>query len=225
MGRKTIELGVIVAVVAVAVIMFGKTGPTPEPSPSPAATETTLVPLEGKTGIPELTEEVLVLVKTDAGPFTLVLYPQAGPRAVERFLQLVDLGFYNNTPVSRVVENFVVQFGINSKMADWKDKHFEDDESFFQMRPGTLAFAKAGPNTNSTQVFINLATNNQLAEPSLNFSVFGQVVEGMEVVEKFRQVGEPGIGLDQSKLWVDTDNYLNSLESKPTMIQSMARLN
>ena len=95
---------------------------------------------------------------------------------------------------------FVVQFGINSEMAEWKDKSFKDDPSLFQLTPGTIAFAKAGLDTNSTQVFINLRTNNQLADPSMNFTTFGRVTEGWEVVQGFRQVGDASMGLDQATL-------------------------
>ncbi len=240
MGRRTLELGIILAAVAVAVVVFKKTGPPPEPAPSPAAVTTpvarstpeaqaspqvhplpiTLTPLAGKDA-PVLTRAVTVAVKTDAGDFRLMLYPEAAPNSVERFLELVEVGFYDNTPVSRVVDDFVAQFGINSKMSTWKKNTFKDDESFFQLLPGTICFAKAGPNTNSTQVFINLVENNRLADPSMNFSAFGQVVEGMETVEKFRRVGEPSMGLDQNKLWADTKGHLATLPEQPTMILSM----
>ncbi|HEX5048311.1 MAG TPA: peptidylprolyl isomerase, partial [Gammaproteobacteria bacterium] len=83
---------------------------------------------------------------------------------------------------------------------------------------GTLAFAKAGPNTNSTQVFINYAENNRLADPQYNFTVFAKVVSGMDVVDKFAQVGDPSGGLDQNRLWNDGAAYLASLKTKPTMI-------
>ena len=76
----------------------------------------------------------------------------------------------------------------------------------------------AQPNTNATQVFINYRENNRLADPQFNFTTFGKVVSGMDVVDKFVQVGDPSGGLDQGRLWADGGNYLASLPVKPTMI-------
>ena len=80
------------------------------------------------------------------------------------------------------------------------------------------ACAKAGIDNNSTQVFINYAENNRLAVRMYNFTTFGKVVSGMELVDMFVEVGEPGMGLDQERLWLDGGAYLESLELKPTMI-------
>ena len=73
----------------------------------------------------------------------------------------------------------------------------------------------------STAVFINYVENNRLAARNYNFTAFGKVVEGMDVVDKFAEVGEPGMGLDQDRLWNDGDAYLKELTAKPTMILSV----
>lgn len=196
----------------------------PAAAPAPAAQAMQLTPLAGKEGsVPALTEVTRVLFETTAGDVVIEVYPQAAPNAARRFLELVGSGYYDDTPISRVVAGFVAQFGIN-----WRDPHrgyenraFNDDPSLFQLERGTLAFAKAGrPNTASTQVFINYRENNRLAEPqpSLSFWTFGKVVEGMDVVDRFVQVGDPSGGLDQGRLWADGGNYLESLPVKPTMI-------
>lgn len=208
-----------------------------EPSPSdvgraPAGTQSflsdgvpiehSLVPLPGRDDTaPVLTRSVRVLLETTAGDVIIEVYPEAAPNAAERFVTLIESGYYDATPVSRVVPGFVAQFGINWRAAhrSWRDRPFDDDPTFFALDPGTLAFAKAGPNTNSTQVFINLAQNNRLATPQYgSFTVFGKVVDGLDVVERFVQVGDPSGGLDQGRLWADGDAYLESLETKPTMI-------
>jgi cyclophilin family peptidyl-prolyl cis-trans isomerase len=187
---------------------------------APAAREAAaLAPLPGKT-VPALTEVTTVRMVTTAGEVVIEVYPQAAPNAAQRFIELVDTGFYNDTPVSRVVPGFVAQFGINwrSPHIEWKAREFRDDPSLFALERGTLAFAKAGPNTNSTQVFINYTENNRLAAPQQNFTTFGKVVSGMEVVDSFVQVGDPSGGLDQGRLWADGGAYLESLPVKPTMI-------
>ena len=189
-----------------------------------ATTPQRLTPLPGKESTaPKLTEVTTVRLATTAGDVVIEVYPQAGPNAAKRFLELVTTGFFDDTPISRVVPGFVAQFGVN-----WRDPHkvyenrqFIDDPSWFALERGTLAFAKAGqPNTASTQLFINYADNTRLAapQPNLSFWAFGKVVEGMDVVDKFVQVGDPSGGLDQGRLWADGGNYLASLPVKPTMI-------
>jgi homoserine O-acetyltransferase len=199
----------------------GTDAPSAAAGSSPAG-ESPLAPLPGKEGsVPALTEATTVRLDTDAGDVVIEVYPQAAPNAAKRFVELVTSGFYDGTPVSRVVPGFVAQFGINWRDPHkaWDDRPFNDDPSLFALEPGTLAFAKAGPNTNATQVFINYRDNNRLAEPQLNFSAFGKVVDGMDVVEKFVQVGDPSGGLDQGRLWADGGTYLESLPVKPTMIE------
>lgn len=206
---------------------------TPEVSATPDGTETPaadatpgaeishdLKPLPGKEP-PTITKKTTVSFRTTAGEVVMEIYPEAAPNAAKRFVELVESGFYDDTPVSRVVPGFVAQFGVN-----WRDPHkafkentFNDDPTYFEFEKGTMAFAKAGPNTNSTQVFINYRTNNQLADPSMNFTVFGKVVKGIEIVDKFAVVGDPSMGLDQSRLWEDGAAYIESLDEKPTMIE------
>lgn len=194
-------------------------GCQPQDADSPAAA---LVPLPGMEQMaPELTSKQTVRMETSQGEVLIEVYPEAAPNAAARFVELVSSGFYDATPISRVVPGFVAQFGVNWREPHkaWKDRNFDDDPTLFALERGTLAFAKAGPNTNSTQVFINYADNSHLAAPQYNFTVFGKVIDGMEVVDGFLEVGAPGGGLDQGRLWTDGDNYLQSLETQPTMIE------
>jgi peptidyl-prolyl cis-trans isomerase A (cyclophilin A) len=182
-----------------------------------------LVALPGKEAeVPVLTQKTTINVQTTLGTVVIEVYPQAAPNAAQRFVELVQSGFYNDTPISRVVPGFVAQFGINWREPhrQWENNDFDDDPTLFALQRGTLAFAKAGPNTNSTQVFINYTDNNRLADPQYNFTTFGAVVSGMEFVDAFAQVGDPGGGLDQGRLWTDGDAYLAALADKPTMIVS-----
>lgn len=201
---------------------------TPSGSPTPGETSTPaeaksgkLEPLEGVTDAPPIKKVVKIKMKTDAGDIAMEIYPEAAPNAAKRFEELVKAGFYDNTPLFRVVPGFVVQFGVNSdpKHVTWKEKNFNDDPSYYKLSEGTLAFAKAGPNTNSTQVFINYGDNSQLASQAQGgFTAFGKVTSGMDVVKKFKQVGDPSMGLDQEALWKDTQGYLKGLPEKPNMI-------
>lgn len=208
------------------------TSGTPSETASPGSTATpqatpgeeishTLIPLPGKTGVPKITKKETVTLKTTAGDVVIEVYPEAAPNASARFVELAQSGFYDDTPVSRVVPGFVAQFGVNWRDPHkaYKEKNFDDDPSYFALERGTLAFAKAGPNTNSTQVFINFRENNRLADPSMNFTTFGKVVKGMEIVDSFAVVGDPQMGLDQGKLWEDGASLIESLDDKPTMIE------
>ena len=186
-----------------------------------------LEPLPGReSDVPELTQAQVVQLETTAGNVTIEVYPEAAPNAAQRFVELVESGFYDDIPISRVVPGFVAQFGINWRDPHraWQNRNFDDDPTLFALERGTLAFAKAGPNTNSTQVFINYIENNRLADPQYNFTVFGKVVDGMDAVDNFLQVGDPTGGLNQTRLWDNGDAYLDSLAVMPTMIVSASVL-
>jgi homoserine O-acetyltransferase len=216
------------AAVAFVVLLAGcqqEAGEVTTVTPPSAAQDSKLMPLPGKEGsVPALTEVKRVRLDTTAGDVVIEVYPQAAPNAAKRFLELASSGFFDDTPVSRVVPGFVAQFGINWREPhkSWERREFVDDPSLFSLERGTLAFAKRGqPNTASTQVFINYRENNRLADPApnLSFWAFGKVVEGMDVVDSFVQVGDASMGLDQNRLWADGGNYLESLPVKPTMIE------
>lgn len=171
---------------------------------------------------PAITEVITVKMETDAGDITIEVYPQAAPNAAKRFVELVKCGFYDGTPIFRVVNRprpFVAQFGINWRpdQRKWQHDNFNDDPSLFELGMGTLAFAKAGPNTNSTQIFINYADNSFLRDNG-GFSTFARVTEGYEIAAQFKSVGSPDMGLDQGQLWNNGQAYLDSLKQKPNMI-------
>lgn len=189
--------------------------------PAPAVLEHTLVPLPGlEAEAPTLTRKTTIVLETTTGDLRVEVYPEAAPNAAQRFVELVESGFFDNTPISRVVPDFVAQFGINWREGhrDWQERNFADDPTWFALERGTLAFAKAGPDTNSTQVFINFKDNSHLAVPQYNFTVFGKVVAGMEAVDAFLQVGDPSGGLNQGQLWNDGEAYLAELPVQPSMI-------
>ena len=190
------------------------TGPGSEPIYTSAAPK--LLPDQPKRALTKIVKAKMV---TDLGELLIDIYPEAAPNAAKRFQELIQAGYYDNTPIFRIVPGFVAQFGINSKPNHklWKDKNFNDDPSLFRLEPGTLAFAKAGPNINSTQVFINYSDNSQ-ALASQNFTTFAKVTKGYELTKKFKQVGDPSMGLSQQDLWADTDGLLKSLPEKPSMI-------
>jgi peptidyl-prolyl cis-trans isomerase A (cyclophilin A) len=122
---------------------------------------------------------------TTAGDFTVEVHREWAPRGVDRFYNLVHSGYFTNAAFFRVVPGFVVQFGLSADPAVnkvWDHATIQDDPVVQSNKRGNLVFATAGPNTRTTQLFINYADNARL--DGMGFAPFGSVVEGMEVVDK-----------------------------------------
>jgi peptidyl-prolyl cis-trans isomerase A (cyclophilin A) len=123
---------------------------------------------------------------TTKGDFVVEVTRAWAPLGADRFYNLVKNGFYNDCELFRVVPGFVVQFGINGDpkiSAPWAHANIPDDPVTQSNKQGTITYATAGPNTRTTQVFVNLGDNSRL--DAQGFTPFGAVVEGMDVIEKF----------------------------------------
>ncbi len=123
--------------------------------------------------------------ETTAGPFTVEVQREWSPLGADRFFNLVQSGYFNGARFFRVVPGFVVQFGLNADpaiTAAWKSQNLQDDPVRRSNGRGFLSFATSGPNTRTTQLFINLGDNVRLDQ--MGFSPFGLVTEGMEAVDK-----------------------------------------
>jgi peptidyl-prolyl cis-trans isomerase A (cyclophilin A) len=152
--------------------------------------------------------------ETNKGRFVVEVTKAWAPEGAERFYRLIEQRFYDDARFFRVVRNFVVQFGINGDPAveaRWRELTIADDPVKESNKRGTITFATSGPNTRTTQVFINLADNVRLDKSG--FAPFGRVVEGMEsAVDRFYLGygdGPPrGSGPDQSALELKGNAYL-----------------
>lgn len=123
---------------------------------------------------------------TTQGDFVVQVTRAWAPLGADRFYNLVRGGFFNGAPFFRVIPGFMAQFGINPDPkvnAAWSNQILRDDPVTQSNKRGTITFATSGPNSRTTQVFINYANNGPL-DPQ-GFAPFGEVIEGMEVVEKF----------------------------------------
>ena len=155
---------------------------------------------------------------TTAGNVVVEVNPKWAPRGAERFRQLIEAGFYDGARFFRVVPNFVVQFGLaaDPKVTRQWDKPIPDDPVLQTNRTGSVVFATAGPGTRTTQVFINLRSNQFLDQQG--FSPFGQVVEGIEVVQKiYSGYGETP---DQGEITQRGNAYLEARFPKLDHIKS-----
>ena len=153
--------------------------------------------------------------ETSKGNFVIEVHREWAPRGADRFYELIQDGFYNESRFHRVVRNFVVQWGINKDPAVsrlWSNLRILDDPPKQSNRKGTVAFAAAGPASRTTQVFINLRDNKQL-DKNL-FAPFGEVVSGMDVVESlYNSYGEMpprGNGPDPSLIETRGNEYLET---------------
>lgn len=150
---------------------------------------------------------------TTKGAFVVEVHRDWAPHGADRFYNLVKGGFYDDVRFFRVVSGFMVQFGINGDpkvSAPWRDARIPDDPVKQSNRRGYVTFAMAGPNTRTSQVFINFGENASL--DSQGFPPFGRIVSGMEVVDKLNaEYGEGaprGRGPDQTRLQMEGNAYL-----------------
>ncbi len=122
---------------------------------------------------------------TTAGDFVVEVHRDWAPLGADRFYNLVRGGYFTNAAFFRVVQGFVVQFGLSADPKVnkvWSVANIKDDPVVQSNKRGSLVFATAGPNTRTTQLFINYADNPRL--DGMGFAPFGTVVEGMAVVDK-----------------------------------------
>ena len=128
-----------------------------------------------------------VVLETNQGNIVIKLFPDVAPKTVENFTGLVKKGYYNGIIVHRVIKSFMIQGGDPTGTGMGGEsiwgKPFEDEVSKDVVfdRKGLLAMANAGPNTNGSQFFITTAATPWL---TMRHTIFGEVVEGYEVVEK-----------------------------------------
>lgn len=133
----------------------------------------------------------VAVIKTNMGTIELELFPKDAPKAVENFTKLANKGYYNGVTFHRVIDNFMIQGGDPTGTGRGGEsiwgKPFVDEISpnLKFDKPGILAMANAGPNTNGSQFFITLAST-----PWLNghYTIFGKVIEGMDVVKAIGKV-------------------------------------
>ncbi len=169
--RRVIALTAVVAVVVALVLFyqFGRPSPEPEPEPEPES---------------ELNK---VLLRTSMGNITIQLYDDM-PITTGNFRNLVKQGIYNDTIFHRVIDGFMIQGGdpTGTGYGDPSIPTIPDEFTDHNRNDrGTVAMANAGPNTGSSQFFINLVYNQHLDDLH---PVFGEVISGMDVVDAIAKV-------------------------------------
>lgn len=161
----------------------------------------------------------VITLTTSAGEIEILVRRAWSPRGADRLHYLASHRFFDGARFFRVVPGFVVQFGLSGTPpvdSAWSERPLADDPVKGSNKRGTIVFATSGPNTRTTQLFINLADNAQL--DAMGFAPLGVVRKGMDVVDRlYMEYGEGapmGNGPDQMRLKRDGNQYLGALFPK-----------
>jgi peptidyl-prolyl cis-trans isomerase A (cyclophilin A) len=191
-------LNSVLSFAALLALSFPSYSQTPAPAQAPAKSATAAKPKSASPTYdrtllkPALLKEKApdtfqVKFETTRGDFTMDVTRAWAPLGVDRFYNLVRHHYYDNMVLFRVVPGFVVQFGISSYPpvnAAWKDATIKDDPVLQSNKRGYVTFATSGPNSRTTQIFINFGDNSRL--DSMGFAPFATINhDGMKVVEMF----------------------------------------
>ena len=157
-----------------------------------------------------------VRFETTAGDFVVDVRRALSPNGADRFYNLVRNGYYEDVRFFRVIDGFMAQFGMHGDpqvTAAWRAAPIQDDPVAASNARGTVTFAMTGqPNSRTTQVFINYRDNSNL--DAMGFAPFGEVVEGMDVVDQLHSgygEGAPnGSGPSQAQIQSEGNEYLAS---------------
>ncbi len=152
---------------------------------------------------------------TTRGTFVVEVHRDWAPNGADRFYNLVKLGFYDDTRFFRVIDGFMAQFGISGDPAitsRWRTANIKDDPVKKSNVRGFVTYAQTSqPDSRSTQIFVNYRDNSRLDQS--RFAPFGQVVEGMRVLDELYSgygEGRPqGSGPDQMRVEESGNAYLD----------------
>jgi peptidyl-prolyl cis-trans isomerase A (cyclophilin A) len=149
---------------------------------------------------------------TSQGLFVIAVDRAWAPLAADRFYNLVKNGFYNDTRFFRVLDGFMVQFGLHadpSVQSAWRSANLKDEPVTQRNTRGFVSFTReSGPNSRYTMIFINYKDNSYLDADG--FAPFGQVVSGMDVVDRlYSGYGRQNIP-DQRRILREGNAYLQA---------------
>jgi peptidyl-prolyl cis-trans isomerase A (cyclophilin A) len=154
-----------------------------------------------------------VRFETSQGDFVVEARRDWAPHGVDRFHELLRKRYFDQGRFFRVLPGFIAQFGVHRDFdvhATWSKLFIVDDPPREKNLRGTLAFAKAGPNTRATEIFINLADNAALDDE--RFVPFARIIQGTDVVDRFYsgygEMRPKGKWIDRGRVEEETNEYL-----------------
>ena len=211
MTYRQLQSSTICAAVLLTLLLNGCSKPSEQPKTAEEkAPATTVQPAEPpKPALSQPPATFKVRFDTSKGPFEVEVHRDWAPLGADHFYALVKSGYFDGARFFRVVPNFVVQFGLAANPANTRkwDTPIADDPVSQTNRLGSIVYATAGPNTRTTQLFINLHSNQSL--DSQGFAPFGMVLgNGMSVVQQIYS----GYGQqpDQGAITSQGNEYLNT---------------
>ena len=162
-------------------------------------------------------ENMTAIIQTNFGEIKTELFSSDAPKTVENFAKLAESGFYDGTKFHRVIKGFMIQGGdplskdntLQDRWGTGGPGYTFSDEIHSNNRnvKGTIAMANAGPNTNGSQFFINTIDNNHL---DAKHTVFGKVIEGIEVVGNIEDVATEGSNRPINDVIVESIKIISS---------------
>ena len=159
---------------------------------------------------------------TSKGDFVIEVTRAWSPNGADRFFNLVKNGYYNDCRFFRVIDDFMVQFGINgdpSLNQVWYQAQITDDPVKESNQRGYVSFAMTGqPNSRTTQIFINYKDNSFL--DGQRFAPFGRVIEGMNIVDSFFNEYQGVPSDNQAQIQAQGNAYLNKAFPKLDYVKS-----
>ena len=131
------------------------------------------------------------ILHTNAGPITVEFFDEDAPKTVDNFRKLAEDGYYDGLIFHRVIPDFMIQGGCPEGTGTGGPGYtFEDEFNDHKVARGALAMANAGPNTNGSQFFI--VTTQSAPWLDGKHTVFGEVTEGMDVVDTISELPRDG---------------------------------
>ena len=193
---------ILISLVACGVALAQAPAPAAAKKAAPAAAPAAMNLSDPNTMKAKAPDVFKAKITTTKGDVIIQVNRGWAPIGADRFYNLIRANFFKDASFFRVIPGFMVQFGIPARpdlAAVWERARLIDDRTLQSNKRGTLTFATAGPNTRTTQLFINYGNNTFL--DAQGFAPFGEVVEGMEVVDKiFSGYGEtPNQGAIQAQ--------------------------
>lgn len=197
--------GVVTAAAMVVTLASCTAAAPPKPKPNPLLSPSTLTA--------KAPDVYKVRFETSKGPFVVEVHRAWAPNGADRFYTLVTNGYYDDVRFFRVVSGFMAQFGLHGDPnvnTAWRGATIPDDPVVESNKRGMVTFAMAGPDSRTTQIYINYVDNGRLDRRG--FAPFGRVIEGMEVVDALYSgygEGAPrGRGPSQERIGAEGNAYL-----------------
>jgi peptidyl-prolyl cis-trans isomerase A (cyclophilin A) len=214
---NAVKITALSVLLAAAACSYNKQASAPVPETPAAQNKETKTTMQTLLNPSQATEKApaafKVKFKTSKGDFTIEVTRAWAPLGADRFYNLVKAGYFTDIAFFRVISGFMAQFGIHGDpavSAKWREANIKDDEVAQSNLKGYISYAMAGPNTRTTQFFINYGDNARL--DGMGFSPFGKVTEGMSIVESiYSGYGEgapSGMGPDQGRVQMQGNAYL-----------------